>query len=553
MRLAGLLLALVYLALAWPGAGERGVIAEEVTPSLPRYPQVLGSVDAAGELVPLPPHERPDRAGWIATPQWPQLAWRGESRDWPVLIKGHQSALGAYPGLAFGTALGGGVAGVRRTSVLLGLGLVLLVLGLGRRLGLRPGFAAAAALAAALSPGLLFFSRTGYGFELTSRVLMLLALWLAAPPRPPGWRRSAGLGLVVAAAIASRATIAATLLPALALLLVHPARRGGWLRPLLTGGLGLGLPVLAALALQALVALADGTAPAARLPLEDLADRTAAAPAYLAAQLAWVVDPRGVLGPLIAGTPLAGPAPLPLLLGLGALAGALVAWWRGRAGEAACLFVAAALGNALAGAWLYGDPQQFQLGMALEPLFLLAAAELLQDLRDGAASRARPRLAAGLLALALAGRALQAGDLLAAERRTANPMLSGSAQRALLAALRAAEGEAVTTTYNHVGIFEAWSEGQVRPTHAYRLLRRGDPERARAAWAALLRERPVRAVVLTAGGNPFEGDFTDNAAVRAALLEALAPAGLHVAARQDFACESGDPCLSLWRLAPAAP
>ncbi|MDC0673409.1 hypothetical protein [Nannocystis radixulma] len=539
-------LAALHLALAWPGAGERGVIAEEVTPYLPRHPVVLAGADGGGVRL-LPPHDRPDHRGFVSTAQWPNLAYVGEHRTWPVLIKGHQSALGTYVGIAAAPVLGDGIAGVRRSSVLLGLVLVGLVFALARRLGLGLGLAAAAAVACILSPGLLFFARTGYGFELASRVAMLAALLLAT--RPLTARRSAALGLVLAAAILCRATIAATLLPALLLLLVHPAHRATPRRLALALGLGAAIPLLFVLAVQAAIPLHAGTAPAAKLPLADLAARTAAAPATLAAQLAYVADPGTVLLPLVAD--LSRSALPGLVFGTAILLLALARWSRARAGDGECLFVAAALGNALFGAWLYGDPQQFQLGMALEPLFVLAVAHQLQSLA------ARPRLLAALVAGLLAMRAWQCGVLLAAERATTNPMLSGKAQRELTAALaerRPGPGDIVTTTYNHVGMLEAWApQSSDPPLHAYRALRRGrgeDGAEAIAAWQAILRHQSARFIVLSTGPNLFDGPFTDNTATGRALVSALPAVGRRIVARSDFTCESGTPCLALLELSP---
>ena len=544
--------AAVYLAIAWPGAGERGVIAEEVTPYLHRYPRVLARADASGVEL-LPPHDpgTSPGPGWVRTSQWPNLAYRGETRDWPVLIRGYQSALGSYVGVLAQPLLGGGIAGVRRSSALLGLGLLALVFALGRRLGLRPGLAGAAALLCGLSPGLMFFARTGYGFELASRVCMLAALVLVARPRAPTRGQGLAAGLCVAAAIACRATIAATLVPALMLLLVHPRRWTGWRTPLRLLAVGLLAPVVLAAGLGGVVGVYAGTGPGARLELDAMAGRTLTAPAYLAAQLAWVVDARGVLGPLIAGGRAVALELWPLLLGLVGLGLALARWWRARAGDGECMFAAAALGNALCGAWLYGDPAQFQLGMALEPLFVLALAHQLQALQGR-----WPRAAAGLLALLIAGRAAQLGALLRAEAHTANPMLSGAAQRGVAAALQgrgAGPDAVVTTTYNHVGVLETWSGGQVTPIHAHGVLhrpRRGDAAPLLAAWRALLRAYPVRFVVLTEGVNLFEGPFTDSAAVQTALQAALDERGQAVVQRWRLACESGDPCLGLWELAP---
>ncbi|MFY0537858.1 hypothetical protein [Nannocystis pusilla] len=357
--------------------------------------------------------------------------------------------------------------------------------------------------------------------------------------------RSLALGLVLAAAILCRATIAATLLPALLLLLVHPERRAGLRRPALALGLGAAIPLLFALAVQVALPLHAGTAPAAKLPLADLAHRTATAPATLAAQLAWVTDPDTILLPLVADL---SRSPLPgLVFGTAVLALTLARWWRARAGDGECLFVAAALGNALFGAWLYGDPQQFQLGMALEPLFVLAVAHQLQSLRS-------PRLAALAACALLTARAWQCGALLSAEQAVTNPMLSGDAQRQLTAALAArhpGEGDIVTTTYNHVGMLEAWAPHSPHsPIHAYRALRRGDDAATISAWREILHTYPARFVVLSTGPNLFDGPFTDNAASERALVSALPAVGRKIVARHDFPCESGRPCLALLELSP---
>src|SRR5262249_37742808 len=158
--------------------------------------------------------------------------------------RGHQTAIGTYWGIALGPLLGGGIAGVRRSSVLMGLGLLLLAWGLARRLGLSRGWATVAALGCAASPGLWFFCRTGYAYELASRVLMLSALFLAAPRTPLSWRRAAAAGTAFAGAVLCRATIAATLAPALLLLLFHPLRWKGPRRIAGVLAMGGGLPVV---------------------------------------------------------------------------------------------------------------------------------------------------------------------------------------------------------------------------------------------------------------------------------------------------------------------
>lgn len=575
------LVALVYLALAWPGADQRGVIAEEVTPYLPRHPLVLTATDDG--VTPLPPHASPTTSpsepspeprltptlapstpslapaheprpaptskppppetatatpGWVRTAQWPNLAYHGEQRTWPLLIRGYQSALGTYLGIALAPALGDGITGIRRSSVLLGLALLLLLAALARRLGHTRPATAFAVLLCALSPGLLFFSRTGYGFELASRVAMLLALVCAAPRIPLTTRRALLLAACITLAILSRATIAATLLPALAVLLVHPQRRPGP-RALVLTGLGFVLPVLILLTISAALGMAPGTDPTAKLALDPLAARTLLAPSTLLAQLAWVVDGRTILGPLLRSSDVH-LSLTALLPGLVVLLLAAHRWWHARAGDGECMFLAAALGNALFGAWLYGDPQQFQLGMALEPLFALALVSQLATLPS------RPLLLTGALVLAL--RTYQTFDLLHAERTTDNPMLSGTAQRDLVAALPP-DVTVLTTAYNHVGMLETWSNGQLRPIHAWRALRaHSDPAAIPRTWSAILRTYRPRYIVLSVGPNLFEGPYTDHQAVRQGLDAALAATHRRPRHTYSFPCESGAPCLELLEL-----
>lgn len=550
-----LLVAAIYLLLAWPGADRRGVIAEEVTPYLPRYPVVLTATPTG--VTPLPPHDSPNstlqtpttatglpaptadnlrpaptdlptpQTGLIRTAQWPNLAYAGEHRTWPLFIRGYQSALGTYVGLALETPLGGGITGIRRSSVLLGLTLVLLVAALARRLGLAPW---SAALVCALSPGLLFFSRTGYGFELFSRVAMLLALVIAAPRRPLTTTRALLLAATITAAILSRATIVTTLLPALAVLLIHPQRWPG--RRILLVALGFALPVFILLA----IGLAFHTAPTARIALDLLAPRTLLAGDTLLAQLTWVTDPRTILEPLLTSTPIT----TPLWLALPGLAVFLLAahrWWHARAGDGECMFLAAALGNALFGAWLYGDPQQFQLGMALEPLFAIC---LISQVNNS-----RPLLLAIILAL----RAHQTLDLLASERHTANPMLSGAAQRALVTTLESLPpAPIITTAYNHVGMPETWSQHPLPVIHAWRALRADDVADFPRTWTAILRDYTPRYIVLSVGTNLFEGPYTDLTAVRTGLDRALTTTGRKISARHTFPCESAAACLELLEL-----
>lgn len=589
-----LLIALIHLVLAWPGAAARGIIAEEIQPYLLHYPKVFGVRDEAVRL--LPPYDDPRLLAaveegreveprWVGTPQWPEVGYHGKSRILPVFIRGHQTAIGSLWGIAAGPLLGEGIVGVRRSSVLMGLVLLVLVFAVARRLGLSRGWATLAAVGCAASPGLWFFARTGLAFEHASRVFMLLAIWVAAERVPLSRRRSVAVGAAIAVAILCRATVAATLAPVLILMLLDPRRRAPWLRLGGTLALGFGLPVVLASLGLALLPFASGQAPAADLAVHQLAARTLMAPLVAVHQLAWVADPRVILQPLADGGALPSAGLVrPLLGGLVAVA-ALVRWWGARAGEAERMFVCGLLGNALIGAWLYGDPLQFQLGMALEPLFVLALVHQLAALyrargRASGAVTATGGAAAGVsgggssvgifarrvsvgwapVALALAAgllcaRALTLGSLWASERRTDNPMLSGRAQRELVSELRASAvrgDELLTTTYNHVGVVEGWTGERLRPVHAWRLLRSDSAAGADmvAKWKRALEARPACFVLLTVAATLYAGPFTAEREVAEALEPAALALGRRIERRHSIAGDGGGAVFELVELAP---
>jgi hypothetical protein len=554
-----LVIALVHLLVAWPGAAVRGVIAEEVQPYLRHYPKVLDVRDGAVGY--LPPNDDPAvlraveegrdvEPRWVGTLQWPEVGYLARKRLWPVFVRGHQTSLGLLWGIAAEPLLGGGIAGIRRSSVLMGLALLLLVWGLGRRLGLSRGWATVAALGCAASPGLWFFCRTGYAYELASRVLMLATLFLAAPRAPLTWRRSAAVGAAFALALLCRVPIAATLAPALLLMLFHPRRWAGTARLGGVFAVGGGAPfALVALALWALP-FAPGTAPAAGVQIDGLARRTLAAPAVALVQLAWAVDPRIVLSRIVEGDLHAEAGWLrPLLAGV-VVAVALWRWWGARAGEAERIFVGGLLGNALCGAWLYGDPMQFQLGMALEPLFVLALVQQLSSL-SGERARARVAIAAALLGL----RALTLESLWASEQRTDNPMLSGRAQRSLVALLQAEKirgDDLITTAYDHVGVVEVLTGETLLPIHAWRPLRAAGVPAAEvmAQWKLVLDAHPACHVLLTLAPSLVAGPFTDHPAVALALERAVAARGGHVARRRILDGDGGGEVFELVDVAP---
>ncbi|MFO0552190.1 MAG: hypothetical protein U0271_27635 [Polyangiaceae bacterium] len=562
------LVALVHLAVAWPGAAERGVIAEEVQPYLRRYPAVLdlqmeqGSREHADEhLAFLPPNDDPavraaaDAGGetssrWVGTNQWPEVGYQGRTRNYPVFVRGHQTSIGTMWGVAGAPLLGGGIGGVRRANVLLGLVLLGLTWALARRLGLSRALATFAAIGCALSPGLFWVGRTGYGYEIASRVLMMAALFAIASTGRLSTKHAVLGGLAFAGAILSRATIATTLVPPLLLMALHPRRFAGWPRLATLLGVGGGVPVAFVALALATLPFAAGTEPAATLSLDALAGRTLVTPAMAAVQLAWVADARMILTPLIEGGVTVSMGWVRPLLGGVVLVIALARWWFGRAREGERLFVAGLLGNSLIGAWLYGSPLQFQLGMALEPLFVLAVAHQLHDLGE------RRALHAVLACVALLGvRAVTLRSVIWSERSTDNPMLSGVAQRSLVTALRergVRGDDLVTTTYDHVGVLESLTDERLRPVHAWRLLKAANvpPDVVEAHWRLILDDAPRCHVLLTRAPSLVAGRFADQDAVGRALEKVLTERGVAVTERLPITGDGGAVVFELLTLAP---
>jgi hypothetical protein len=113
-----------------------------------------------------------------------------------------------------------------------------------------------------------------------------------------------------------------------------------------------------------------------------------------------------------------------------------------------------------------------------------------------------------------------------------NPMLSGASQRAVVERLRAlgVRGpELVTTTYNHAGVIEAWTDEAIRPAHAWPMLAVGDDAcRLRDGWRAILRTYRPRYLLLTDGENMFESGSTDYRAIARELDTVAAADDIHL-------------------------
>jgi hypothetical protein len=266
----------------------------------------------------------------------------------------------------------------------------------------------------------------------------------------------------------------------------------------------------------------------------------------LVTQLAWVIDPRVLLAPIARNATRPDPMWLAAIAGAAVMAASLRRWWLGRARESERLFACGVLANAVSGVWLYGNPLQFQLGMSLEPLFVLALAQQL-------ASLDRPRVMASVAALLLAARTFTWGSLLFSERKSDNAMLSGVAQRALVEQVRArhiADDDLLTTTYDHVGVIETWTGEQSRPMHAWRALKRAPREQLATRWGLVLDTVPACHVLLTRQPYLFAGPFTDLEGVAAGLDAALSARGARIDERIVLHGVSGAPVFELLRISP---
>ncbi len=552
MRRAGaaaVALAVLVVALASAiDAGGPGLISEEIQPYLTRYPLVLER-RGDGEVAAMPPYEpdAPPSPRWVSTSEWPVVGYDGRARLWPAFVRGHQSALGSYVGLALAPLLGNGVAGVRRSSALMAIALVLGTFFLGRRLGMRG--AGLGALLFASSAGLLWIARTGYGFELASRVGLVAALVLAAPKRQISTGRALAIGAAAGAAVLCRATVAIPLAPALAVLFASPARQIRARASVALTAAAIAVPLAAHAAIAYVSPFRDGSGPLAGFAVGELPARTAAAAHQLVLQLSWLGDASSVLRPMYTGAASASLGAIALAAIPAALVVAIAAarWRRGSAGEAERMLVCAALVCAVGAAWLYPGPDDFALAFGLEPIFALAVAAQVASI-----DRARTRALAIFFVLALRVHGAWAGRAL--ESRVSNPMLSARTQRtaaSALLALGATSGDVVTVRYHQVGVLEAWTRFALRPAHAWPVFAGGiDPT---FAWRALLDERVPRWVLFTDGENICEADQPDGATLRRGLVAAARERGLALSPAGEFPTESGAPGWSLWQLSPAAP
>lgn len=580
------------MGLTLSAAQSRGLLAEETQPFLRRHPIVLEQKSANPEeqdtaqnglentpirITQMPPYEpfAPPPPRWVSTSQWPVVAYLGMDRTWPVFIRGHQSALGTYPGILLGPLLEKGIYGPRYITALMGLLIVLLTPLFAFRAGAPKAAAAGAGVLVGLSFGMISIASTSYSFEVASRALMMLALLPLARPSPPSAPRALLSGVLGALAILSRATIGAALLPAVLVLLLRKTGRPPLRTALLPFILMIGLPILIVFGFHWIAPFRAGTAPLSAFPFGEIPGRLLSLPRTALVTLAFLGDAASIWAPLSLGharlsSSLYAPAFLASLVSISALYRSL----RGSAGTLEHLYLWTLLSSIFSGAVLYGSPDQFQLAMALEPWMAAALAVQAADVwvkRDKFLA-----IPIVLAALSARGHALWEGAKLSAQNK--NPMFSAKAQRAAIERMRALGlrgPELLTTVYNHAGVIEAWTggidkisnkhdengiqqDGQViRPSHAWPVLGglSESPKHCRhqAAWRALLNDVRPQFVLLSLGPNMFETGATDTEAIVQSLARVAELSGIALQSEGEFPTESGGPGWSLARLVYPAP
>jgi len=528
--LAAVAVAFAIAAGAWPEA--LGTPSEEVLPHLFAHPRVVDASDDSGPIYLHEPWGRPgepETRGLVVTPVWPTLSWVAPPLSWPLLTERWQAAYLSYPARALRPLLGGGVAGLRRVGALLGALGLLLVAGIGRRLG-APRDALVGALLLGSWVGWLFLHRFAYLIESGPPLFAALALWLVLDGKPS---RAVLAALAAGMAIALKATAAWELF-GFALYLTWAKRwpRIGW-----RARIGAAVAFVAPLA-PFIWAWAIGGAPAVvarKLALVASPSEIAArAPRIASAVAGFLGDPMALVGPLFAGARDA-KVPVAGALAIAAVTVAAAVKLRARRDDreperlllavAGCVFPLAII--------FYDDRFPLQVAFLLAPWYALVVARLLVDVHRFLARPIGRR--AALAAAAALGIAAQAPSLyrfVRAHATVGNPMLSAPAQRELTAALLArGEREPLTTTYNAVGVLETLSDGKLSPIHLYPLLapRPGDDRdayrrRAEAGFARAL-DQLRGPFVLPLADNLFEGLDEDPTLVREAFAAACAKAG----------------------------
>jgi hypothetical protein len=108
----------------------------------------------------------------------------------------------------------------------------------------------------------------------------------------------------------------------------------------------------------------------------------------------------------------------------------------------------------------------------------------------------------------------------------------------------------VTVRYHQVGVLEAWSQGAIRPTHAWPLFNAVSLAQLSSVWRELLSTHRPRYLLLVDGYNLCEGDQPDGVAMARGLELAARELDDRLTPIARFPTESGAAGWSLVRVDP---
>jgi|GEM_PF-6085389 len=559
-RIAIAVVAIAFFALGGIQIGALGIPSEEILPHLFAHPRVAAdaTLDSA-RLTLESPYDLPhgdERTGLVVAKVWPVLSVVTPRHSYPILVEIWQSAHFSYLAAVAAPILGGGIEGLRRSALLVGALVLVLVALLAPRLSRAPaqerwlGTIAAGWLAT--STGFLFVHRTAYLIESAPPLLATLVLYLALDGRRSRFVLG---GFVAGLALATKATTGWLFVGLVAYLVLgkrFPRQRAHVWGLAAAAGLFALLPILVFFWHEHAPEVVGRTGSLMAEPLRALVRLP---------HIAWITaaylgDPNVILEPLLAGelrlVPQLWAAVLPLGMSLFA-AYRVVRTPGDRQPELLWLCVAPAVTGFAA--LLYGAENPFQIALFLEPFYAIVVARALYAIYRRLIVYGRPIIVATVLLVAAA--TLQSYELAGfagAHRSVGNPMLAMQAQRQIVAALIARGEEApLTATYNSMGFYEFLSHGRIRPIHLHRVLQpypdmdaREYEESSTRAWMIALLEHPGP-VILPLGYNVFEGGGQDRDLVRRAFFGACQQLGVSAHESARFPAD-GPPAFGLYEL-----
>ena len=547
-------IALLFVVVAGWRIGVAGIPSEEALPHLFAHPRVAANLEG-GRVTLRRPWSDPgghEESGLVATDAWPTLAYVAPPRSYPVLTESWQAGYMSYVAAAVAPLLGGGIEGLRRSSMLVGALGILLAAALARRLDPRsPAAPVVTALLLATMGAYVFLHRIAYHIESAPVVAVVAATLLLHEKRHARVMLAALLaGIALALKITMLFALAGVALwvwqsPSL------PRRtRREWTLAALACGAML-WPIALLYALGGVPNVVSSKVSLLASPLGAVGRL----PAILATVFVFLGDAPTILGPVFEGAPRAAGhlwgATLPVAVTLWSLHRA---WRRPDDRGAELLWLSVLASVAVCSAALYDHEAEFQSSFMLAPFYAIAAARMVVALARASGSTLRRASGRAAVALIVAAHALSALRIASVYKGGHNPMFAMRPQRELVASLLArGVYEPLTATYNEVGFYEFLSGGALRPVHLYTLFlpsaATSEPyeQAAERAWRAALR-RWSGPVVLTASYNLFEGGDADVDVVRRAFHAACRKLGIEARVAAHFDADDGAPVFELIEL-----